>query len=201
MKLIALTGGIAAGKSTIGRRLEELGATRIDADRLARDAVAAGSPGLLRVRERFGDGVLLADGSLDREALGEVVFADAAALADLNAIVHPEVRRLFDERVAAVAARDPDAVVVYEIPLLAETGPASHPAWDLVVTAEAPVETRIARMVEQRGMSEAEAGRRIGHQASEAERRRLADVIVDTGGAQAETLAQADALWERIRGA
>ncbi len=199
MTLIGLTGGIAAGKSTIGRRLAELGAIRIDADQLARDAVAVASPGLARVAEAFGaDRVIRSDGSLDRAALGAIVFADAEALARLNGIVHPEVQRLFAEAQAAALAADPDAVVVYEIPLLVEA--ARELPFDLVVVAEAPSEVRVARMVELRGMSEADARGRIANQASDAERRAVADVVIDTAGTEAETLAQVDALWDRLRG-
>ena len=198
MQLIALTGGIAAGKSTIGQRLEELGAVRIDADVLAREAVAPWSPGAARVVERFGGHLLRDDGSLDRAALGEIVFADAEALRDLNAIVHPEVRRLAAERISAAQAADPRAVVVYEIPLLAETGAQHDRAWDLIVTAEAPDDVRVARMVELRGMTEADARARISAQAPEASRRELADVVVDTSGTPEETIAQTDELWRRL---
>ena len=196
MTLIGLTGGIASGKSTIGARLAELGAVRFDADQLARDAVAPGSPGLARVSERFGDAVLQADGSLDRAALGAIVFSDAAKLADLNAIVHPEVRRLADERISAARAEDPDVVIVYEIPLLVEADRGGD--WDLIVVADAPVEQRIARMVTLRGMTEADARRRVANQASDAERRAVADVVIDTSGSEDETLAQVDALWARV---
>lgn len=199
MTVIALTGGIASGKSTIGRRFEELGAVRIDADELARDAVAPGTPGLSRVVERFGaDRVLTALGELDRPALGAIVFQDPEALRALNAIVHPEVARLYAAAVAAARAADPRGVIVYEIPLLVET--ARELDHDLAVVAEAPVEQRVARMVELRGMSEADARRRIAQQASDAERRAIADVVIDTSGTEAETLAQVDALWERLRG-
>lgn len=196
MTLIGLTGGIASGKSTIGARFAELGAVRIDADQLARDAVAPGSPGLARVSERFGEAVLQADGSLDRAALGAQVFSDAAKLADLNAIVHPEVRRLADERISAARAEDPDAVIVYEIPLLVEADRGGD--WDLIVVADAPVEQRVARMVSLRGMTEADARRRVANQASDAERRAVADVVIDTSGSEAETLAQVDALWAKV---
>ncbi|MFT4232364.1 MAG: dephospho-CoA kinase [Leucobacter sp.] len=199
MKLIGLTGGIASGKSTIGGRLERLGAVRIDADQLARDAVAPGSEGLARVVERFGPGVLLPDGALDRPALGGLVFGDPAALADLNAIVHPEVRRLFDERLAEALAADAEAVVVYEVPLLAESSVGLD--CDLVVVAEAPLEQRVDRMVRLRGMSERDARNRIANQAGDAERRAIADAIIDTSGAEADTLAQVDALWCRITSA
>lgn len=203
MQLLALTGGIASGKSTVGRRLAELGAVRIDADELARDAVAPGSPGLDRVVARFGAHLLGEGAGLDRAALGEIVFRDATALADLNAIVHPEVRRLGQERVAAAAASDPDAVVVYEIPLLVETGGhtgASGFDWDMIVVADAPEDTRVSRMVNLRGMDEGEARRRIANQATDAERRAVADVIIDTSGAESHTLEQVDALWGRLTG-
>ncbi len=197
MRLIGLTGGIAAGKSTIGRRLAQHGAIRIDADDLARDAVAPGSPGLARVVQRFGSGVLRADATLDRAALGARVFGDAAALGELNAIVHPEVRRLFRERVERARAEDPDAIVVYEVPLLVETAARDEP-WDHIVVAEADADTRIARMMSLRGMSEDAARQRISQQASDEERRALADAVIDTSGTEAETLEQADRLWRQL---
>lgn len=201
MQLLALTGGIASGKSTIGRRLAELGAVRIDADQLARDAVAPGSPGLERVLARFGEQLRGSDGTLDRPALGQLVFGDEAALADLNAIVHPEVKRLATERVRAARDADPHGIVVYEIPLFVETG-AQHNtgelAWDCVIVADAPAKTRVRRMVELRGMSEGEATRRIANQASDEERRAVADVIIDTSGSEQHTLDQVDALWKRL---
>ncbi|UBH06210.1 dephospho-CoA kinase [Leucobacter sp. Psy1] len=197
MPLIGLTGGIAAGKSTIGRRLEALGATRIDADQLARDAVEPESPGLAGIREAFGAEVIAADGTLDRPALGQRVFGDPEQLERLNAIVHPEVRRLARVRVDAVTANDPDAVVVYEIPLLVESD-ATLP-WDLVVVAEAADDVRRERLVSIRGMTPEEADRRLASQASNAERRAVADVVIDTGGTEAETLAATDALWSDIR--
>ena len=197
MRLIGLTGGIAAGKSTIGRRLAHHGAHRIDADALAREAVAPGSPGLARVAERIGAGVVHEDGSLDRAALGAVVFGDPAALGDLNAIVHPEVRRLFREQVDRAVAADPDAIIVYEVPLLVETSAREEP-WDLVVVAEADAETRIGRMTALRGMTAEAARQRIDRQGSDAERRAIADIVIDTSGAEEETLAHADRLWERL---
>ena len=197
MTLVALSGGIASGKSTIARRLAEHGAVHVDADQLAREAVAAGSPGLAAIASRFGSAVIAADGTLDRAALGSVVFDDAEALEALNAIVHPEVRRIAQQRIAASKAADPDTVVVYDVPLLVEAN-VSMP-WDLVVIAEAPAEIRKRRMIELRGMSAEDAERRIANQASDAERRAVADVIIDTGGSEAYTLEQVDALWERLR--
>lgn len=200
MQLIALTGGIAAGKSTVGRRLAELGAFRIDADQLARDVVEPGTPGLRAIRDRFGAEVIRADGALDRAALGVRVFGDAEALADLNAIVHPAVRELAERRIGEAAALDPDAIVVYEIPLLVETGgrAASSVPRGLVLVADAPAELRADRLVALRGMERGEAERRIGSQASDAERRAIADVLIDTSGTEQETLDQVDALWARL---
>ncbi len=197
MKLVALSGGIASGKSTIARRLAEHGAVHVDADQLAREAVAAGSPGLAAIASRFGMGMIAADGSLNRAALGSIVFDDVEALEALNAIVHPEVRRIGQQRIAAAKAADPDAVVVYDVPLLVEAN--VNMPWDLVVIAEAPAELRKRRMIELRGMSPEDAERRIANQASDAERRAVADVIIDTGGSEARTIEQVDALWERLQ--
>jgi dephospho-CoA kinase len=194
--LIGLTGGIASGKSTIGRRFVERGAVHLDADQLARDAVAFGTVGLARVRERFGDDLMREDGSLNRAALGEKVFGDPSALADLNSIVHPEVRRLADARIADFRSADPACVIIYEIPLLIESG-RTH-GWDLILVAEAPLEQRILRLMELRGMSEGEARRRIAIQASDAERRAIADTVIDTSGSEADTIEQVDAVWERL---
>lgn len=196
MKLIALSGGIASGKSTIAHRLCELGAYHVDADQLARDAVAPGSTGLAKIRSRFGAQVIAADGSLDREALAQQIFADDAARADLNAIVHPEVRRLAAARIAGIAEADPRAIIIYEVPLLVEAGVAL--AWDRVVIAEAPEATRVERMVRLRGMSEAEARARIAAQAADDERRAVADVIIDTGKSLEHTYAQVDAFWREL---
>lgn len=196
--MIVLYGGIAAGKSTIGRRLADLGAVRIDADQLARDAVAPGSPGLNAVAQRFGEDLLLTDGSLDRARLGELVFGDQEALQDLNGIVHPEVRRLSSEALAAARAADPECVVVYEVPLLAELAPADRVTGDLVVLAEASIEERIRRMREFRGMSESDARARVANQATDEERRALADVVIDTGGTESQTIEQTDALWSKL---
>ncbi|GAA3583928.1 hypothetical protein GCM10022198_04000 [Klugiella xanthotipulae] len=194
--LVGLTGGIAAGKSTVARRLEALGAVRIDADQLARDAVAAGSPGLASVVAAFGSDVLREDGSLDRAALGSRVFADSQALSTLNSIVHPEVQRLARDRFARLAKNDPDVIIVYDIPLLVEAG-LSYP-WDLVVTVEAPADMRQNRLVELRGFSTTDAANRVASQASAEERRAVAHVVIDSSGTTKQTLAQTDSLWERI---
>lgn len=196
MDVIGLTGGIAAGKSVVSARLAALGATVIDADLLARDAVAAGSPGLEAVRRRFGDAVLTPDGTLDRAALGALVFTDSAARADLNAIVHPEVARLYRERLESIEQTDTDAIVVYDVPLLVEARSASEFA--AVVVVHAPAEQRIERLVALRGMDRAAARDRVAAQVSDAERLAVADVVIDTSGTMAHTLEQVDALWERL---
>lgn len=196
MPLIALTGGIASGKSTIARRLAEHGATVIDADALVREAQQPGSPVLADLADEFGAGILLADGSLDRAALGALVFGDDARIAKLNALVHPAVRRLSAQRFAAAFAADPDAVVVYDVPLLVEAR-ADDP-WDLVVVAHAPAETRLRRLVELRGMGEQDAAARIASQVPDRQRLAVADVVIDTGGTLEETLRQTDELWQRL---
>lgn len=197
MRVIALTGGIASGKSTISRRLAELGASIVDADVLSREAVEPGSPGLRAIAERFGDAVLTADGALDRAALGAVVFSDDDARRDLNAIVHPEVRRLAAKRLSEIRRSAPDAIAVYDVPLLVETG-VDH-GFDLVVVADADASVRIERLVSDRGLERTEAERRVASQASDAARRAIADVLIDTMGTMAETYAQVDALWDDVR--
>jgi dephospho-CoA kinase len=193
--VIALTGGIAAGKSTVTRRLGELGAVTIDADQLAREAVEPGSAGLAAIRSRFGDEVIGPDGALDRPALGAIVFADEKARLDLNGITHPAVIELFEARLRAAEAADPEAIVVYDIPLLAETGGRRGGLFEFVIVVEAPASERIERLVEFRGMDRAEAERRIASQASDADRRALADVVIDSGGTLEHTLSQTDAAW------
>lgn len=194
--LIGLTGGIASGKTVVARRLEELGATRVDADQLARDVVAAGTPGLAAITERFGVGVIAPDGTLDRAALGAVIFQDPDARLALNAITHPAIREMSSRLFAELADRDPDAVVVYDVPLLAEAlrDPGYH-RFDLVVVVDASTETRVGRLVELRGLSREEALHRLNSQATDAERLAIADVVIDSNGTLEETIEQADALW------
>lgn len=196
MFCIGLTGGIGAGKSTTARRLAALGAVVIDHDQLARDAVAPGSVGLEQVAERFGDGVLAADGSLDRVALGARVFGDDDARRALERIVHPEVRRLAAEKQAAAVTADPAAVVVHDIPLLVETGQAD--AFALLIVVHAPAELRLRRLVAGRGLTAEQARARIAAQADDATRIAAADVILDGSGTEGDLNAQVDALWERL---
>ena len=196
MPLVALTGGIASGKSTIARRLAEHGAVVVDADQVVRDVQRPGSPVLAAIAAEFGDRMLGEDGSLDRAALGSRVFGDPDAVARLNAIVHPAVRteskRQFDEALA----RDPDAVVLYDVPLLAEARLGDP--WDLIVVAHAPAAVRTQRLVALRGLSEQEAAARIASQVTDEERLRIADVVIDTSGALEHTLAQTDELWAAL---
>lgn len=197
MQLIGLTGGIASGKSTIASRLASHGAVVVDADRIAREVVEPGSPALAEIARRFGDDVIAADGSLDRPALGAIVFADPEALADLNGITHPAVLRESTARFQAAADADPDAIVVYDVPLLVESS--NRYPFDRVVVAHADAQTRIRRLVELRRMDPAEAERRIRSQASDEQRLAVADVVIDTGGTLHHTLDQVDALWEDLR--
>jgi dephospho-CoA kinase len=196
VEVIGLTGGIGAGKSTVASLLEERGAIIIDADALARAAVAPGSAGLAAVRERFGDAVIAADGSLDRAALGAIVFNDETERTALNAIVHPEVSRLYQQRLGEIASATPDAVVVYDVPLLVEARSADEFA--LVVVVHAPADVRIDRLVDLRGLDRESAIRRVQAQASDAERNAVADVVIDTSGSMERTVEQVDALWTRL---
>ncbi len=196
MQRIGLTGGIAAGKSVAAERLAEHGAVVIDHDLLAREAVRPGSTGLEAVVEAVGPEVLAADGSLDRPALGRIVFADAEARERLDGIVHPVIRRLAAEREAAVAAAHTGAVVVHDIPLLVETGQAE--SFHLLVVVHAPVELRVRRLVEQRGLSRSDAERRVAAQASDDVRLAAADRVLDGSGSVEDLRAQVDALWAAI---
>jgi dephospho-CoA kinase len=186
---IGLTGGIGSGKSTVSRLLVERGAVLIDADRIAREVVEPGTPGLAAVVQEFGTGVLAADGSLDRPALAAVVFGDPRARGRLDGIVHPLVRARAAE---LLAAAPDDAVVVQDVPLLVETGQAA--SYDLVVVVEADPETRVARLV-RRGLTEDDARARIAAQATDAERRAVADVVLDNTGTRERLAEQVDRLW------
>jgi dephospho-CoA kinase len=190
---IGLTGGIGSGKSTVSGLLAERGAVVVDADRIAREVVEPGSPGLAAVVEAFGSEVLTADGCLDRPALAAVVFADPEARARLDGIVHPLVRHRTAELVAAAPA---DAVVVNDVPLLVETGQAA--SYDLVLVVEADPETRVARLV-QRGLTAEDARARIAAQATDEQRRAVADVVLDNNGTPEHLAAQVERVWaERV---
>lgn len=191
---VGLTGGIGAGKSVVAARLARLGAVVVDSDLLARDAVEPGSAGLVAVRAEFGAEVCTPDGSLDRARLAERVFGDSAARERLNAIVHPIVRRLAARADARAGA---DAVVVHDIPLLAESGRAGE--YDLVVVVQAPLEQRLARLTSTRTMTEAQARERMAAQADDARRRTVADVVLVNDSTRDALERQVDALWARIR--
>lgn len=198
MLLVALTGGIASGKSVVAARLQEHGAVVIDADRVAREVVEPGMPALERIAEVFGADVIAADGSLDRAALGGIVFQDPRAREQLNAITHPAVRARSHELFAAAEAADPDAVVVYDVPLLIEGHESRVDEFDLVVVVHADPATRTQRMTELRGYTIDEARHRINSQATDAERLAVADLVIDTDGTLEETIEQTDALWEKL---
>ncbi|MCO1657785.1 dephospho-CoA kinase [Pseudonocardia humida] len=191
MLRVGLTGGIGSGKSTVARRLVERGAVLVDADALAREVVAAGTDGLAEVVAAFGEGVLGPDGELDRPALAGVVFGDDGARARLNGIIHPRVRLRTEE---LIAAAPPEAVVVQDIPLLVEGGMAAFFALVLVVHAD--VEERVRRLVELRGMPEADAMARIAVQATDEQRRAAADVWLDNSGDRDALRAAVDVLWD-----
>ena len=188
-----MTGGIGSGKSTVAALLAERGASVVDADRIARAVLEPGTPGLAAVVAEFGDGVLTDDGALDRAALAAVVFADPAARARLDGIVHPLVRARAAELVAAAPA---DAVVVQDVPLLVETGQAG--SFDLVLVVEADPATRVARLVE-RGLTADDARARMASQATDEQRRAVADVVLRNDGDRAELAAQVARFWaERV---
>ncbi|MDQ0641911.1 dephospho-CoA kinase [Microbacterium murale] len=198
MPLIALTGGIASGKSTIARRLEAHGAVVVDADQIVRDVQAPGTPVLGAIAAAFGDELIDSSGALDRAALGARVFSDPDALARLNGIVHPAVRRESQRRFEAAFAEDPHAVVVYDVPLLVEAR--VDDPWDLIVVAHAPAAVRLHRLTELRGMEPQEAQNRIDAQVSDEKRLAIADVVIDTAGQIEQTEQQVDALWQRLAG-
>jgi dephospho-CoA kinase len=192
---LGLTGGIGSGKSTVSARLAHHGAIVIDYDQLARDAVAVGTPALAAIVERFGADVILPDGTLDRPALGTVVFGDDAARVDLEAITHPAIVELAIEQEATVPD---DGVVVHDHPLLVEMGMAAF--CDLVVVVDAPEDVQVERLVAQRGMTEADARARMAAQASREERLTEADVVLENTGSIADLEARVDELWnERVR--
>lgn len=194
MLTVGLTGGIGAGKSEVSRLLAAHGAVIIDSDRIAREVVEPGTPGLAAVVEEFGPGVLAPDGSLDRPALGALVFADEERLAALNAIVHPLVRARSAELQAAAA---PDAIVVHDVPLLAENGLA--PLYEVVLVVDAGEETRLDRLVRLRGMAAEEARARMAAQATREQRLAVADVVIANDGPVEELADRVDEVWARLR--
>lgn len=195
MTVIALTGGIAAGKSTVSALFTQLGAVCIDADDVAREVVLPGTPALSEIVEIFGPEILR-DGRLDREALGRLVFTDDSARERLNAIVHPRVRERTAELIDAAHNTHPGAVVIYAIPLLVEAS--SGRTFDKVIAVSATPEVRIHRLKTTRGMTEADARARISAQADESERLEIADYVIDTNGTLEETERQVREIWSEL---
>jgi len=191
---VALTGGIATGKSFCLRRFAQLGAPTIDADVLAREVVVPGSPGLAAVVAQFGPAVLQADGSLNRPALASIVFADPKRRAGLEAIIHPlvyaAIARWFE------ALPPPATLGIADIPLLFETGRAAE--FDRVVVASCPPAIQLSRLMARDGLTMADARQRIGSQTPLVEKVRQADVVIETGGSVEETARRVDEVWSRI---
>lgn len=194
MLRVGLTGGIGAGKSEVSRRLAAQGAIVIDADAIAREVVAQGTPGLEQVIAAFGPQLLRADGALDRERLGEIVFADPAKLAQLNSIVHPLVGKRMTEMEATAEA---DAIVVHDVPLIAENGLAA--GYDIVVVVDAPPAQQADRLVKQRGMSQEQAQARMAAQVTRDQRLAIADFVIDNSGSLGELDRQVGDLWAELR--
>ncbi|MCX6494933.1 MAG: dephospho-CoA kinase [Actinobacteria bacterium] len=195
MTVVALTGGIASGKSTVAEMFRELGAVCIDADDVSRDVVEPGTPGLRDIVATFGEDVLR-EGHLNREALGRIVFGDASAREQLNRIVHPLVRARSEELFEAARTANPNVIIIYAIPLLVEAG--SERSFDAIITVSAEEETRVKRLVSARGMTEAEARARVSAQANEAQRLAIADHVIDTNGSLEQTQSQVDEIWREL---
>lgn len=192
MLVVALTGGIGAGKSLVAQYFSELGARVVDADQLSRIAIERGSEGFDEVITRFGESILR-NGDIDRKALGEIIFKDKSAKADLEAIIHPRVRELFFEVVSDLAA---DEILIYEIPLLVETGAASN--FDQIITVEADLEIRKSRLL-KRGMFSSEIESRLTAQASPSEREAVATHIIENSGDEDQLLRKVENLWEELQ--
>jgi dephospho-CoA kinase len=190
---VGLTGGIGSGKSTVAELLAGHGAVIVDSDRIAREVVEPGTPGLAAVIAEFGTGVLTPDGALDRPRLGAVVFADEERRRALNAIVHPLVRARSAE---LEAAAPPDAIVVHDVPLLAENGLA--PLFDLVLVVDAAEETRLDRLVRLRGMTERDARARLAAQATREDRLAVADLVIANDGGHAELAERVAQIWREL---
>ncbi|RAJ65587.1 dephospho-CoA kinase [Streptomyces sp. Amel2xB2] len=197
MLKVGLTGGIGAGKSEVSRLLDAYGAVIVDADKIAREVVEPGTPGLAAVVAEFGEDVLTPDGSLDRPKLGSIVFADSGRLAALNAIVHPLVGERSAELERLAEESDGAAVVVHDVPLLAENGLA--PLYDLVLVVDASPKTQLDRLVRLRGMTEDDASARMAAQATREERLALADIVIGNDGPVEELEARVREVWDELR--
>ena len=198
MLLVGLTGGIGSGKSTVARLLQHKGATLVDADEAARDIVEPGEPALAALVERFGPGILLTDGRLDRAGLARIAFSDEESRLALNGITWPAIVDKFSERIAAAP---PDAIVVCDAPLLAEGGPGREREFAAVIVVESPRDVRLARL-EERGIARDDGERRMAAQASDDERREFATYVLDNSGDVDALARQVDEVWadlERLR--
>ncbi|MFJ9209019.1 dephospho-CoA kinase [Streptomyces sp. NPDC102264] len=193
MLRLGLTGGIGSGKSEVSRLLTSYGAVLIDSDRIAREVVEPGTPGLAAIVAEFGPEVLTPDGALDRPKLGGIVFGDPDRLRALNAIVHPLVRARSAELETAAG---PDSIVVHDVPLLVENG--MEALYDLVVVVDASPETQLDRLVRLRGMAESEARKRMEAQAGRERRRAAADVVIDNDGPLEELEPQVRRVWQTL---
>jgi dephospho-CoA kinase len=192
MLVVALTGGIGAGKSLVAQYFSELGARVVDADQLSRIAIERGSAGFDEVITRFGESILR-NGDIDRKALGEIIFKDKSAKADLEAIIHPRVRELFFEVVNDLAG---DEILIYEIPLLVETGAAGN--FDQIITVEADLDIRKSRLL-KRGMFISEIESRLAAQASPSEREAVATHVIANSGDEDQLLRKVENLWEELQ--
>lgn len=193
MRTVGLTGGIASGKSTVSALLAQHGALVIDYDLLAREVVEPGQPALAAIRERFGASVIADDGTLDRPALGSIVFSDQFALRDLEAITHGAIR---ERALAQTAQAAPDAIVVHDNPLLVEMGSAAD--MDAVIVVDVPTEVQVQRMVQDRGMTESDARTRIATQATREQRAGVADHLIDNTGPIEHLSLVVDELWRTL---
>jgi len=191
MLVVGLTGGIGSGKSTVARNFAELGALVVDADQLARMVIERGTEGFAEVLLRFGEEIIL-NGDIDRKKLAEIVFSDEGARKDLEAIIHPRVQALFAE---AVADLDHDDILIYEIPLLVETGAAEK--FDFVITVESDIELRKARLL-KKGLYISQIEKRIASQASEQSREAVADAVIRNDGDEDALLRKVENLWESV---
>ncbi|OHR27689.1 dephospho-CoA kinase [Corynebacterium sp. HMSC072B09] len=192
MLKVGLTGGMGSGKSTVARRFAELGAVMIDADQIARDVVEPGEPALAELAEAFGEGILLDDGSLNRGELAKRAFVSAEKTELLNSITHPRIEQRTEEQFNAAG----DAIIVFDSPLLIEMGQSE--AQDLVVVVHTPVEVRLDRLVESRGVDREDAKQRIAKQISDDKRLQFADVVLENSGTEEDLVRQVDRIWERI---
>jgi len=189
MLIVGLTGGIGAGKSTVANMFAQLGALTIDADQLARQAIEKGSPGFNEVISTFGEEIL-SDGEIDRQRLGSIVFRDSSKRKELESIIHPRVQEALALKIKSLSPGD---ILIYEIPLLVETGAAGK--FDYIITVESDIENRLDRLFE-RGLEEDEAQRRIAAQASQSERESVADYVVVNDGERADLFADVARVWE-----